>query len=226
MKKKKIAWVTADYFVDCDINILPQLAAKYTIYWFVLLPTKKSRFSKDEIVESNSQVKTFFVDVKYRFRDIRMVSVYLRLIRSLLSIKPDLVYFNLQGFPYFAFLIALFFSKRKVLFSVHQAAVHQGMRFKKLIGSYFKFLYSHFLWFHLFSKTQLQLFKLKFPQKKPFFIPLALKDYGRSSCESPKDQVVFFNFGNIISSKNIGLLIKAACLIYEEGYRGFKVCIY
>ena len=226
MKKRKIAWVTADYFVDCDISILPQLNSKYCIFWFVLLPKRKSRFSKDQIEQSNRDVRTFFYEVKYRFRDLRMIGVYIHLIRTLLSVKPDLVYFNLQGFPYFAFLIALFFKKKKVVFAVHQAVAHKGMRFRRLISFYFSFLYRYFLWFHLFSKTQLHLFKKKFPKKKTFFIPLGLKDYGNSTCEAPKDQVVFFNFGNIISSKNISLLINAACLIYEEGYRGFKVCIY
>jgi glycosyltransferase involved in cell wall biosynthesis len=226
LKKNRIAWVTADYFLDCDISILPHLESKYSITWFVLLPTRKSRFSKEEINKIDRKGRAFFFEVKYRFRDIRMIGVYLRLVRTLLSIQPDLVYFNLQGFPYFAFIVALFLKKKKVVFAVHQAVVHKGMKFRLLTSGYFKFLYSFFSCFHLFSKTQFQLFQIRHPQKKLFFIPLAIKDYGIPTIEAPQDQIVFLNFGNIISSKNISLLINAACNIYEEGYRDFKVRIY
>ncbi|GAO31481.1 glycosyltransferase [Geofilum rubicundum] len=223
---KKIAWITADYFIDCDIDLIPRLNDYFDIRWCVVLPQKNSRYSEKELLEHKSRYIAKFFTIKYRFRDVKMIPFYISLIRYIIKCKPDLIYFNLQGYPYLAFLLSILLKKSQVILAVHQAEVHSGMKYKYLTKKYFDFLYGHFLNFHLFSKSQTDLFLKKWSGKNVFQIPLGLKDYGVSNAKPDQKKVVFLNFGNIIKSKNISLLIKAACNVYEYGYRNFSVKIY
>jgi glycosyltransferase involved in cell wall biosynthesis len=77
----------------------------------------------------------------------------------------------------------------------------------------------------MFSKSEAAKFKKNYPLSTVFTIPLALKDFGESKAERNQDEIEFFNFGTIRPNKNIGLLIEAACELYEEGGRGFRVTI-
>jgi glycosyltransferase involved in cell wall biosynthesis len=108
---------------------------------------------------------------------------------------------------------------------VHQAQVHEGMKFQLITKLYFKFLHAWFNHFHLFSDSQAEIFKQKHPNKNVNVIPLGLKHFGQSDKVPSNDKIVFFNFGTIIKNKNIGILIEAACNLYEKGISNFKVRI-
>lgn len=222
---KKITWLTADYFIDCDIDIISELKDEYNIEWHIVLPNTNSRFTQDNIQNRDSLngVKMHFWFEKYRKRDISNILFYWKLLTNMKKQKSDFFYINIQGFPYFAILGFLLLNRKSTIMAVHQAQVHEGMKFKFITKAYFKFLYSWFENFHLFSNTQAEIFHSKYPKKNINIIPLALKDFGHSTVYPSNVEIVFLNFGTIIKNKNIGLLIKAACNIYEKGYRNFKI---
>nr|WP_321356182.1 glycosyltransferase family 4 protein [uncultured Draconibacterium sp.] len=224
---KKISWVTADYFLDCDIDLIPKLNEKYQIVWNIILPVTNNRFSQVQINKNNSLKSTvkIFWSEKFRRRDARNIAFYWKLLKQIKKQQPDLVYINMQGFPYLAFIVALLLKRRNTIFAVHQAKVHEGMQFQTITKLYFHFLYSWFNNFHLFSKSQADIFKSKYPDKSVTVIPLGLKDFGKSLLKKSDKEIVFFNFGTIIKNKNIGLLIQAACNVFEKGYNNFKVKI-
>ena len=225
---KRITWLTADYFLDVDIQPLDLISRDYSIDWHIILPTKNARYGLDEInnfpFAKNINIKIHAVD--YRSRNLKYILFYLKLCRIIKAEEPDVVYLNLNGFPYFAFICALLLDANKTIFAVHQAKVHQGMRYKIPTILYFRFKFSWFKNFNLFSVSHGDIFKREYPKKKSHIIPLGLKNFGTSKVSPPEDKIVFFNFGTIIKNKNIGLLIKAACNIHEKGIRDFIVKIF
>lgn len=225
--KQKIAWITADYFIDVDIDIINSISNNYIIDWYVVLPKENSRYSKSTIKEKITQkdIKITEYVNKYRFRNFKNIFLYFKILHNIKKNKPDIVYINMQGYPYLALISFILLKKKNTIFTVHQAKVHYGMNYKLLTSVYFKLLYSYYSNFHLYSKTQLEIFKKEHPNKNCYLIPLAMKDFGKSNSLPPSNEIIFLNFGNIIKSKNIECLIKAACNIYEKGFRGFRVKI-
>lgn len=223
---KQISWITGDYFLDVDLPIIPLLSNHYQICWHIVLPSQKSRYSKNEILKSiPNNVTVHFYIQKKRLRNPINIVFYWNIITRLKKDKSDYYYINYQGFPYLAFISQLLLPQEKTIFTVHQAVSHSGMRHGVITNMYFNYLYKKFKYYHVYSKTQQTIFE-KLYCKKTYLIPLTLKDFGISTQLPPKNRIVFMNFGRIIKSKNIGLLIEAACSLYEEGYENFivKIC--
>ena len=51
MPKKKICWVTADYFADCDIPLVPLIAKEYNIHWIILFSARGHRYKEEDYAE-------------------------------------------------------------------------------------------------------------------------------------------------------------------------------
>ena len=116
--------------------------------------------------------------------------------------------------------------KRHYIQTAHQGEVHIGMGHKKLLNVLRRLVYSRVKYVNMFSKSQAGLFQKHFPNSKIFKIPLALKDFGIPTIVKPKDGIIrFLSFGTINYAKNIDLLIDAACVLYDKGYRNFRVSI-
>lgn len=49
MSKKKISWVTPDYFLDVDIPIVPNLLDEYDIIWIILFPWRNNRYKEEDL---------------------------------------------------------------------------------------------------------------------------------------------------------------------------------
>lgn len=225
--KKKIVWVTPDYFIDCDIDIIPKLLEKYDIHWTVMIPAKDARFKRTdfETFENLDGLTLNYEFCKYRYRDPRYLLTYFRIFFKLIRQKGDLYYFNYVPTPYFTPLAILFFKRNKTILTAHQGEVHSGFNFQFIYKLIYKISYSWFNINNLFSLSQSKLFKKNYPENKVFMIPLALKSFGSSSLKKKENIVSFFTFGGIRPKKNIDLLIDAACLVYEKGFKTFKVVI-
>lgn len=190
------------------------------------MPIKGARFFSKEILEKVSpNITCHFYVQSNRLRSFLNIKFYRILLRNVVSGDPDIIYINYQGYPYLAIVTKLLLNSRNVIWAVHQATPHLGMKHSLLVKLYFDFLYTKFCNYQLFSATQEEVFKTLYPNRKVTLIPLALKDFGMTTCNPPADKIVFMNFGKIIKNKNIGLLIQAACILYDEGYQNFKVKI-
>jgi glycosyltransferase involved in cell wall biosynthesis len=191
------------------------------------LPTKHNRYTVSDINQfpGLKKINKFFYLTDLRHRNIKNITFYWNLLKKIKRQNPDIVYLNLQGFPFLAPICGLLLNKKQIIFAVHQAQVHEGMKFQLITKLYFKFLHAWFNHFHLFSDSQAEIFKQKHPNKNVNVIPLGLKHFGQSDKVPSNDKIVFFNFGTIIKNKNIGILIEAACNLYEKGISNFKVRI-
>lgn len=115
--KPKIAWVTADYFIDCDIDIINGLLDRYNIDWFIILPRNNARYNETQIKNViNNSVNLHFIYDASRFRSIRKIKFYYSLCKRIEKIRSDVTYINMQGFPYLFFIASFFLKRRKNYF--------------------------------------------------------------------------------------------------------------
>ena len=102
MERKKICWITADYFADCDTPLVPLIAEKYDIHWIILFNAHGNRYKEEdfkELVGGNNNISLQFI---YKsFHGMRGLNPFLlihshRIGRAIKKSKADIVYFNAQ----------------------------------------------------------------------------------------------------------------------------------
>ena len=229
MNKKKICWITPDCFIDCDLNYynMHEILKHYDIHWIVLF-SRNNRFKESDferIKKDNDNLTIEFLYFKLRMRNPMNIGTYIRLGKAIMNQEPDIIYMNssvsLWELPVFYSL-----PMEHYIQTAHQGEVHVGMKYKKLLNVLRRLVYSRVRYVNMFSKSQAELFQKRFPNSRVFKIPLALKDFGVPSIEKTKDGIIrFLSFGTINYAKNIDLLIDAACVLYDKGYRNFRVSI-
>lgn len=225
--KKRICWITPDYFVDVDIPIIPFLLNKFDIHWIIVFRVE-NRFKISDFNYLRDKYSNLSIDFHYlnhRFRDVRIFFDYIKLQRMVKSINADIIYINVV--PSNPFIVPFFWSlpREKTIATAHDGSIKSIMKFGKIVLWSFKQAYGSVKYVNMFSLSQAKLFAENFPGNDITIIPLALKDYGKPTIVKRTDCISFVSFGTIHAEKNIGLLIEAANQLYEEGTRGFKVSI-
>ena len=229
VKKRRITWITPDYFVDCDLNedLLSGILTYFDIYWIVLLPFKNARFCFNDFtkIKELKGLKLEFIYWKCRARNPAMLIFYNKVYQRIKSLNSEIIYFN--DTPTSPYILPLFWSldKTKTIVTVHDGNINNTFKMAWLSKIVFKLAYKNVNFVHTFSLTQELVFKSIFRGVKSFRIPLALKDFGISNLSKRTDCIVFFFFGSIHSNKNLELLIDAGNNLYEKGVRGFKISI-
>lgn len=226
---KQITWVTPDCFVDVDIPIVPLLLDQYDIHWIIIFYKENNRFKEsdfDTLLSDNHNLRISFVYTSARERDIKILKDYTKIGKLIKSCHPDLIYYNLPVGSPFALPMIWGLPRSKTIIATHQGEVHKGMKYAFATKILRRLVFSRAKYVNLFSKSQAKLFRETFKSPKVFEIFLALKDFGRPTVTRPTfGKVRFLSFGTINYAKNIELLIDAACLTYERGYRNFSVSI-
>lgn len=224
--KKRICWITPDYFLDTDFTIVPHLSEEYIIHWHIILPIKNSRYKESEINQWQSPNLEISIHWnKYRLRDPMSFVFFFRLIKQIKKTSYEILYLNYTPSPFFTLATILFLKKNNVIVTAHQGKVHEGFKFKFIYWFTYDFFYSSYKFVNMFSESETVKFKRVYPKSTVFTIPLGLKDFGKCTISQSSERIEFFNFGTIRPGKNIGLLIEAACSLYEEGTPKFCVTI-
>ena len=68
---KKICWISADYFADCDTPIVPLVAEEFDIHWIILFNEHGNRFKESdfkEIIKGHDNISLEFIKNRYRIR--------------------------------------------------------------------------------------------------------------------------------------------------------------
>lgn len=201
----RVAWLTADYFLDTDEQVIPLLQERFDIFWIILR-------AKDSWVTSRNVARAKncenFVS-RFRARDPRLLLDFLKVIRKLRATKPDVVYLGLVGLPYFHLLADLLLPKSKVVCAVHNVDDYPGWGSRWMMRAYMRRMFKRFRFFHLFSRhTERSLLKL-YPGATTFYAPMALKDCGEAPRKRDESKVRFLFFGGVRPNKNLSLLIRA-----------------
>jgi glycosyltransferase involved in cell wall biosynthesis len=224
MQRKKIVWITPDAFLDTDAGIVPYIK-DFNIHWIILFG-KKNRFSESDLNKFRSNnLKITFSYNKSRERYPNTLIYYLKLIRVIKNLKPDIIYFNIIPNNPYIIPLYLWLPKNKTIVTAHDGRVTESMPFSKLIKYSFNLCFRTAKNVNMFSKFQAEYFNKSFPNKNITIIPLAPKNFGKATLDKRTDCIGFVYFGTIHSDKNIDILIEAANQLVEEGINKFKVSI-
>ena len=229
MEKKTIAWITGSNFFDVDMQVIPHLAEKYEIYWIVIHQVDSFFLVTDiERIAKLTNIEYKIIELKHRLRSWRVGIQFWKLIKKVKLQKADLLYVNLLRFPYLFPLIWLSgIPQQTIIYACHDFKDHFGINNRKLFYIYKKFIFSCFENFHFFSLSQRNLFRKDYNNKKSFYAPLSLKDFGRPEIMMhTKNKTVFLFFGQIRKNKGLNILIKATNKLQKKCPNKFVVKIF
>lgn len=221
--KKTICWITSGYLLQVDLPVIKELTKEFNIQWIV--------FAK----QNNSQCKTAMEYAKDYNIELKIISnkwhryspmtylEYNKIIKHLSNLNADIYYFNIITFPYLLWSIKRHIPSNKVVMAMHHGHAPTLMDFRPLYILFLKYLCKQPYIFQYFSETQASYFTGNINNR--YIINLSLNNYGKSSCQPPKDYVSFLFFGNIIGTKNVEGIIKAAQSIKGKTSQNFKIKI-
>lgn len=227
----KISWITPSNFVDVDLPILAELTKEVEVYWQVI---SWGKIESDVVsyiehgIGSHNKLKIDYVEIPYRFYDLRVIGVYKRILKNAKAFKPDLYYTSFQAAPYGPLVYRLFLPLNKTIAACHNVSTPKGANQETYARVFTDLHLRTFNNIQVFSETQRDILFSKYPKKNVLLAPLAIKDYGEPTIprkEFDEKEVVFLFFGMILSYKRVDLLIEAAQSLYEKGYKNFKVKI-
>lgn len=224
MKKvrKKICWITPDYFLIVDAPKVPFLVDEFDIKW-ILVNTFNTNRKTDGLLTHDFRPEEF--NLRYRQRDLRILFQYLKLIFMIRKVKADLIYISFHGFPFFFPIFLRFFNPSKIIWGVHNVRTPQGASNSRLMDIYQGYIFRKVRNVHVFSENQLSVARDLFPDKRHFMIPLTLEDYGKSTLSPPEDRIRFLFFGYIKEYKGLDLLIESFIKLRRSGYDNIELMI-
>lgn len=222
MKRKKICWITPDYFLIVDAPKVPHLIKDFDIEW-ILINTYNTNRKTDGLLTEKFRPREY--NLKYRQKDPRIIFQYLSLLLMIRKMKPDLIYISFHGFPFFLPLLLMFFNADKVVWGVHNVRTPKGASNSGFMDIYQNYVFKRIKNIHVFSEFQLGVAKELFPEKKHFFIPLTLEDYGNSDVLPPDKFVRFLFFGYIKEYKGLDILIRSFGELKDSGLKNIELFI-
>lgn len=227
----KISWITPSNFVDVDLPIIAELAKEIDIFWQVTAEGKINADMRNYIEPKFAGLKNIkieYVEIPYRFFDLRTMCIYCKVFKKAKAYKPDLYYTSLQAAPFGPLIYRSYLPLKKTVAACHNVSTPKGAN-QETYARIFTYLHLQmFKNIQVFSESQSEILYKKFPKKNVLLAPLAIKDYGEPTIGiKPFDEkkVVFLFFGMIMGYKRLDLLIEAAQALYEKGYKNFKVRI-
>ena len=226
----RISWITPSNFVDVDLPIIAVLAKDIVIYWQVTAEGKINADMRNYIEPklAGTNIKIEYVEIPYRFFDLRTMYIYCKVLKKAKAFKPDLYYTSLQAAPFGPLIYRLYLPLKKTVAACHNVSTPKGANQEAYARIFTHLHLQMFKNIQVFSETQGEILYKKFPKKNVLLAPLAIKDYGEPTISvKPFDEyrVVFLFFGMIMGYKRLDLLIEAAQALYERGYKNFKVRI-
>lgn len=220
--KKSICWITPDYFLLVDSNIVPLLADDYNIKWIIINTKNSKRKSDGPISETLAPEE---IQLKYKQRDPRIIFQFIKLMMAIRKGNYDLVYISFHGLPYFFPIFFTFIDPRKCIYGTHNVNIPRGASNETLMRLYHQYAYKRFLKYQVFSKFQLEVIRKMLPGKKHYYAPLVLNDYGSSAIIPPKEVIRFLFFGYIRDYKRLDLLLKSFQNLCESGIKNIELYI-
>lgn len=220
--KKKVCWITADYYSIVDVNRVPHLIDEFEIEW-IIINCYNSKRKPDELITSDFKPKEY--NLKFRQKDPRIIWQYIKLLIRIQKLKVDLIYVSYHGFPFFFPLLLIFFNSDKIIWGVHNVSALKGASNERWINVYQNYIFNRIKNFQVFSKYQLSIIKEKVPGKNHYYTPLPLEDYGISNVIPPANVIRFLFFGYIKEYKRLDLLLHSFLELRNSGINNIELII-
>ena len=221
---EKIAWVTIDNHLDHSFSIR-DIAKQFEIDWYVIL-SRNSFFSQEDIVEQIRDSQINLNIIYHRKKNASPLTFFLwwRLIFTIKRSKPDIIYINLLGMPYFSFLAKILLPTSKIIYCIHDVKVHCSNA--GIISQYYiNFINKNFLNFRLHSVSQKKIFEQRYKRKNILIAPLSMLNFGYAEAKPSSDQVTFLFFGRDRKRKGLKYLVEAGKILEQKYKSKFKIVI-
>lgn len=224
MTKKKICWVTATYFLDVDLPIVPILKKDLNIDWYIIT-NSKMRDSDFAYIRSKTDIpfSTFVSDC--RFFSPRLYRFYQNFVKCIKEGNYDWYYFDISDYFFLFPLIKKYLGIDNITIATHNVSVPKGARFSVLAKFSMYNILRTFKNFQVFSNNQQDAIKKRTKEADIFYCPLITKDYGATEWIKEDGKTRFLFFGNIIPYKRLDLLLNACNLLVDRGYKNFSIDI-
>ena len=218
---KKIVWITPDYFYDVDWPIIDRLKDYYSIKWYVIWGAGSLREKP-----SNDNISSL-IQLNYRYRDIRIIGTYWRIIKELKKISPDIIYNAFGGLPYFLPILFAFFNSKKIIYEGHEIDPYVSANHDRLSVLYARYNLRKVGHIQVFSKHSESEVHRLYPGKECTYVPMVPKHYGvPSQIIDHGDRVVFLFFGGLRPTKRFDVLLKAFLSLDSNHFRKAELWVY
>jgi len=231
MARKKISWITPDCFIDVDLPIVVRLKESFDIYWQIIECNNTDgnvKYVNSQLPNTGNSIWIEYTKQVHRYRDIRTLFWYMKVILKAKKFKPDVYYISNGQMPFGILLYKLFLPLKKVVFPCHNVSTPKGASVARFTEFYTGLVIKTFKNIQVFSRSQKDLLISKVSNKNILFAYLAIKDYGEPSKSYNKAEINvirFLNFGIIQKYKRADLLIEAGNVLYDRGFRNFRIRI-
>lgn len=233
MKNKRLVFMNSGmHFWNREKEIISELNKFYEILLIIEHTNNKNYLLKD-IIDYCTITKISLIIIDSNLRRARNPKNIFRAIVTLIKIikfRPDIIYIEAFGDPYFALFCPLLLNRSKVIMSLLEYDLHPYEKNKtKFNERFYQFIHLKFFNnYQVFSSEQARLMQKDFPYKKIFFIPLFLikNDYkvAKKINNNHNEHVNFLFFGKIHYYKGLDILIKAGNILASR-HTKFKIII-
>lgn len=205
--KKRIAWITADYFVDVDMPIVPYLSEEYEIEWYII----QGFDGKIEVPEITAPCKIYKRRIPYRRRNPKCISFYAGIAKQIKAFAPDVIYVDAMEVPYMYPVLDFYLPTSKMVHATHNVVSYEGWHHRRLSQLYLSYVFTRHKHFHLFSQHARAEFEAMYSNKNIMYTPLSLKDYGQPTqgVVPVNDKVSYLFFGNVRQNKRLDVMLQA-----------------
>lgn len=203
---KIICWITEDWALDTDLNIVPFLKKMelYQIHWYVLTKNKK---------ELNTNFSSLYkvINIPYRFRDPRIIGFFMNLFADIHLRNADIIYSSAMGIPFY-YPVLLNYKKKNqpLIHAAHNVIPYSVWPLSMRLTV--KYLFNINNNFQFFSRFTYKWFLERYHNKNAFYAPMIIKNYGNIKTNKycfDKKKINLLFFGNVAGNKRLDLLIEA-----------------
>lgn len=224
MSKKRICWITASYFLDVDLPVVPGLQSHFDIDWFIVT-TRSNADADRRYIMSQSDCPFEIVTEQGYFFSPSHLKILKDLVRKISAANYDLYYFDISDMLFLFPLVRKYIPISRTVVATHNVTVPKGARYAFLAQHSMNYILRNFRYFQVFSLNQYDALLKKSPVADVFYCPLMLKHYGDAAERVRTDKTRFLFFGNIVRYKRVDLLIEAANRLREMSVNNFEVNI-
>lgn len=206
-----ILYITYDWWMDTDVDMLKTLAQKATVDVYVISIAEKklNKYPDKNLGIPGVTVHDFPIWDRSRKIRLGLNSIRFALKVAAAAKKADKVMYMDDSNPVTVTLLSKFLPADKTTVTFHDYVMHgDEPGFKQRAHD---LLVKRFRHFHFFSPTQHNAFIADHPDIKSFHTLLPLKDFGPlPRIERKNDTVNFLFFGYVRDYKRLDLFIQAA----------------
>ena len=227
--RRKIVYITSEWFADTDINVLSELAKIYDIIWIMTINLKNPRLDIHNIKEYATvhEIDLHLVDAPYKYLDPRNLIVNWKILK-IIRYNNDVDLCIKISTQLYWLLLSWLLPQKKLVYGFHDVLMHSGIKGRKLVQSVFDVTIKYSRSCFFYSHAQHEYFLSKWKDKNTCHVGMSTKDFGEPSVKRPpiRPFVKLLFFGRIEEYKGLDLLIDALENLKERGIDNIRLSVY